>query len=218
MEPHEVLGVSSDADDAEIRAAYRALVRRHHPDRHVGEPPEVQRAEADRMAEVTSAFHLLNDPAALARYQANQARVGRAPGAVDRHPGEHVDEGTWDYRRAAAAEFDDVPGQGRWGRTPPPPPRRAAPSRGGRRGRTASSRPEPGTRRRSRGARFLNAVAWLLLAGLVAAVWVLGTDAGQRTWDSVRSTVSSAPPTDPHAPAVAVPVGLDVAETVVQSG
>ncbi len=32
MTPHDVLGVRPGASVAEIRAAYRSLVRRHHPD------------------------------------------------------------------------------------------------------------------------------------------------------------------------------------------
>ena len=31
-DPYQVLGVSSNASSAEIKAAYRQLVKRHHPD------------------------------------------------------------------------------------------------------------------------------------------------------------------------------------------
>ncbi len=33
MRPHEVLGVSSDADPAEVAEAFRRYALRHHPDR-----------------------------------------------------------------------------------------------------------------------------------------------------------------------------------------
>lgn len=188
VDPYEVLGLSPDATEAEVREAYRTLVRRHHPDRHAGEPPEVKAAEAARMAEVTGAFQLLHDPAALARWKANQARVGRAPGAA--HPEEATatrpratptatssrtpSDGGFDYRRAAASEFDDAT-TGRWSRTPPTPPLASSPGRptGARRtGRTLNSR-------------WLNRVAWVLLVGLVVALWVLGTDVGRNAWESL---------------------------------
>lgn len=180
MDPHEVLGVAPDATEAEVRDAYRTLVRRHHPDRHVGAPADVQAAEATRMAEVTGAFQLLHDPAALARWKASQARVGRAPGTehpaeptTPRRPRSSPPDGGFDYRRAAATEFDEAVA-GRWSRTPPTPPR---PSDG------CQARPPGG--KRSGGSRWLNRLAWIVLLGMVVAVWVLGTDAGRNAWESL---------------------------------
>lgn len=45
-DPYTVLGVSPRATDAEIRAAYRTLVKRHHPDHNNGSPESEQRFEA----------------------------------------------------------------------------------------------------------------------------------------------------------------------------
>lgn len=42
--PHEVLGVPPDATREEVRAAYRKLAARHHPDRTGGNPDEFYRA------------------------------------------------------------------------------------------------------------------------------------------------------------------------------
>jgi molecular chaperone DnaJ len=39
-DPYEVLGVTPGATPDEVRRAYRELVRRHHPDRHIDVPPE----------------------------------------------------------------------------------------------------------------------------------------------------------------------------------
>jgi curved DNA-binding protein CbpA len=70
-DPYTVLGVSRDADAAEIRAAYRRLVKRHHPDHNPGDPQAARRFE-----EVQEAY------AALAREPASAptgARRGPAP-------------------------------------------------------------------------------------------------------------------------------------------
>jgi DnaJ like chaperone protein len=56
--PYEVLGVSPDATDAEIKARYRELVKSHHPDRLVSEgvPPEFLVSSERCMVAITTAF------------------------------------------------------------------------------------------------------------------------------------------------------------------
>lgn len=119
MDPFEVLGVSPDTPRDEVRAAYHRLARRHHPDLHAAAPPAEQARHERRMAEVTSAWRLINDPGALARHRARSTRAGAAP--TD-HPAGADGSRTggpagFDYRRAAASEFD-VPLSGTWDRTP----------------------------------------------------------------------------------------------------
>ncbi|HEY76387.1 MAG TPA: DnaJ domain-containing protein [Thermoflexia bacterium] len=61
-DPYEILGVSPLATQEEIRRAYRALVRRYHPDSGTDE------ASATRFLEVHQAYELLTDPARRRAY------------------------------------------------------------------------------------------------------------------------------------------------------
>ena len=62
MSLYEVLGVEPDAELAELRHAYLALARRHHPDRPGG--------DAARMRAVNEAWDTLGDPERRQRYDA----------------------------------------------------------------------------------------------------------------------------------------------------
>lgn len=64
---YAVLQVRSDADDVVIRAVYRALARRFHPD---GTHPD-----AVRMTELNAAFELLRSPERRERHDAELRRV-----------------------------------------------------------------------------------------------------------------------------------------------
>lgn len=61
--PYDTLGVSQTASADEIRKAYRALAKKHHPDLNQG------RADAElRFKEITAAYDLLSDPVKRARF------------------------------------------------------------------------------------------------------------------------------------------------------
>jgi len=59
--PWTVLGLAPGAPEPDIRAAYRRLVREHHPDRHMagGTPPEFIRVAEARMATINAAHAAL---------------------------------------------------------------------------------------------------------------------------------------------------------------
>jgi curved DNA-binding protein CbpA len=65
-DPYAVLGVAPTATEAEIRAAYRALVAKYHPDRHQGNP--LEDLAAAKVAEINRAYETLSDPERRAAY------------------------------------------------------------------------------------------------------------------------------------------------------
>ena len=67
MNLYEILGVSPHAEDIVIRAAYRALAQRYHPDKS-DEPKE---APALRMRSIQEAYQVLSDPVSRVAYDAS---------------------------------------------------------------------------------------------------------------------------------------------------
>lgn len=55
--PYAVLGLAPTASDADIRAAFRKLAKKYHPDRN----PDDKKAE-DKFKEVSAAFDIIGDP------------------------------------------------------------------------------------------------------------------------------------------------------------
>jgi DnaJ-class molecular chaperone len=62
-DPYETLGVQRTADEAAIRAAYRKLAKKHHPDVNPGKADA-----ASRFGEISSAYDLLSDKDKRARF------------------------------------------------------------------------------------------------------------------------------------------------------
>ena len=73
---YEVLGVSREASEAEIKKAYRRAARSHHPDANPGD----HEAE-DRFKELTEAYEVLSNPEARRAYDTYGHQVPRGAGA-----------------------------------------------------------------------------------------------------------------------------------------
>ncbi|HEY9855846.1 MAG TPA: DnaJ domain-containing protein, partial [Stenomitos sp.] len=58
---YEVLGVSPEADDAEIRKAYKKLAVKLHPDRFVDKPSAEREDAQHKFAKVSEAYNVLKD-------------------------------------------------------------------------------------------------------------------------------------------------------------
>ncbi|MCP5366939.1 MAG: TerB family tellurite resistance protein [Hyphomicrobiales bacterium] len=58
VDPYEVLGVAPGASDAEVKAAYRALIRENHPDKLIaqGLPQEFVDLANEKMASINAAY------------------------------------------------------------------------------------------------------------------------------------------------------------------
>jgi len=64
---YRILGVIQDAEDIVIKASYRALAQRYHPDKWAGSPEEA----TIRMAEINKAFTVLSDQIKRKQYDRN---------------------------------------------------------------------------------------------------------------------------------------------------
>jgi curved DNA-binding protein len=79
---YETLGVSRDADEKEIRRAFRRLARQYHPDVNPNDPQATERFQ-----EINEAYEVLSDPEKRAKYDqlgADWSRWRQAGG----HPGD----------------------------------------------------------------------------------------------------------------------------------
>lgn len=72
---YAVLGVAPESEDVVIRAAYKALMMKYHPDRRPGAEGEA------RAKRINEAYAVLGDAVARARYDA-----ARRPGAGQQPP------------------------------------------------------------------------------------------------------------------------------------
>ena len=67
---YRILGVLDDAEDIVIRAAYKALAQRYHPDKWTGNKDEANK----RMSEINEAYGVLSDPVKRKQYDATKEK------------------------------------------------------------------------------------------------------------------------------------------------
>ena len=67
---YRVLGVLDDAEDIVIKAAYKALAQRYHPDKWAGDSAEANR----RMVEINEAYGVLSDPVKRKEYDSQREK------------------------------------------------------------------------------------------------------------------------------------------------
>lgn len=65
---YEILGVSKDADEAAVKAAYRKLAIKYHPDRYANASAEEKKQAEDRFKEINHAYEVLSDANKRANY------------------------------------------------------------------------------------------------------------------------------------------------------
>jgi len=64
---YKVLGVAHDADERQIKSAYRKLSKQHHPDKAAKQGLTKEAAEK-KMASINEAYEVLSDPELRARF------------------------------------------------------------------------------------------------------------------------------------------------------
>ncbi len=93
-DPYDILGVQRSDDAAAIRAAYRKLAKRHHPDLNPGKPEA-----AETFKEISAAYELLSDADKRGRFDR---------GEIDAAGNEVFND------RAFYRDFGDSPGRQRY--------------------------------------------------------------------------------------------------------
>lgn len=104
---YDLLEVAPNASPAEIRKAYLALARTHHPDFHTGGTERTRAANEREMQRINDAWAVLGDDQRRAAYDDGlhrRAQIERRPGAAS-YDFTPIDDDDTDY----AALLDDAP-------------------------------------------------------------------------------------------------------------
>ncbi len=85
MDPYKVLGIGSDATDAEVKKAYRALAKKYHPDNYVNNP--LADLAAEKMKQINEAYDEIQKRRAGGQ---SSSGAGGASGGSGAQSGEYV--------------------------------------------------------------------------------------------------------------------------------
>lgn len=93
---YNILGVSKDADEKEIKKAYRKLSLKYHPDKQTGKSEEEQKEAELKMQEINEAYSVLSDKEKRSNYD----QFGDPNGAASRNwnPWEDVQQPQYVYQ------------------------------------------------------------------------------------------------------------------------
>jgi curved DNA-binding protein CbpA len=100
---YRTLGILDDAEDIIVKAAYRALAQRYHPDKWVGDQSDATK----RMAEINEAYGVLSDPIKREKYDKELYMYKARNDSSEDDSGESINEdlGEIDEAWQLAVEF-----------------------------------------------------------------------------------------------------------------
>ncbi len=81
-DPYEILGVPKSASEAEIKKAFRALAKKHHPDKHAGDKDAQKKFQ-----EISGAYDVLGDKDKRAKFDAGEIDAAGNPKGFDPRQG-----------------------------------------------------------------------------------------------------------------------------------
>lgn len=81
-DPYSVLGVSKSADEAEVKAAFRKLAKRYHPDRNKDDPKA-----KEQFAEINNAYEILGDKTKRGKFDRGEIDAEGKPAGFEGFPG-----------------------------------------------------------------------------------------------------------------------------------
>ena len=114
-DPYKILGVPKTASEAEIKKAFRALAKKHHPDKHAGDATAQKRFQ-----EISGAYDILGDKEKRAQFDAGAIGADGNPRGFDPRQGgfrqgNPFGVGGFDPRQGGGTggfkfSFDEAPG------------------------------------------------------------------------------------------------------------